>query len=62
MVAFTATCRVSLTDRGNLRDTYCMPNDFADWLPGPELLTLDELMPVLRLATDLGRHCCVARS
>ena len=46
--------RVSLTDRCNLRCTYCMPNDFADWLPGPELLTTDELMLVLDVATSLG--------
>ncbi len=46
--------RVSLTDRCNLRCTYCMPNDFADWLPGPELLSTDELMTVLEIATDLG--------
>jgi len=46
--------RVSLTDRCNLRCTYCMPNDFADWLPGPELLSTDELMLVLEIATSLG--------
>jgi cyclic pyranopterin phosphate synthase len=46
--------RVSLTDRCNLRCTYCMPNDFADWLPGPELLSTDELMLVLEVATSLG--------
>jgi cyclic pyranopterin phosphate synthase len=46
--------RVSLTDRCNLRCAYCMPNDFADWLPGPELLTTDELMLVLDVATGLG--------
>ncbi|CAB4931707.1 unannotated protein [freshwater metagenome] len=46
--------RVSLTDRCNLRCTYCMPADFADWLPGPTLLTTDELMLVLDVATGLG--------
>jgi cyclic pyranopterin phosphate synthase len=46
--------RVSLTDRCNLRCTYCMPADFADFLPGPEVLSTDELMRVLRVATDLG--------
>ena len=46
--------RVSLTDRCNLRCAYCMPHDFADWLPGPELLTTDELMLVLDVATSLG--------
>ena len=46
--------RVSLTDRCNLRCTYCMPADFADWLPGETLLTTEELMLVLEVATSLG--------
>ena len=36
--------RVSLTDRCNLRCTYCMPPEGLDWLPKPELLTDDEVM------------------
>jgi cyclic pyranopterin phosphate synthase len=31
-----------------------MPSDFADWLPGPSLLSTDELMQVLDVATSLG--------
>jgi cyclic pyranopterin phosphate synthase len=31
-----------------------MPVDFDGWLPGPSLLTTDELMFVLETATDLG--------
>jgi GTP 3',8-cyclase len=47
--------RVSLTDRCNLRCTYCMPAEGLDWLPGDELLTLGELTRLLRLAvTRLG--------
>ncbi len=46
--------RVSLTDRCNLRCTYCMPSDFADWIPGPQLLSTDELMLVLDVATRMG--------
>ncbi len=46
--------RVSLTDRCSLRCTYCMPADFADWIPGPELLSTDELMRVLEVAVELG--------
>jgi len=47
--------RVSLTDRCNLRCTYCMPAAGLDWLPGDELLTPDELSRLLRLAvTRLG--------
>lgn len=46
--------RVSLTDRCSLRCTYCMPPDFADWIPGDNLLTTDELMTVLQLAVQHG--------
>jgi cyclic pyranopterin phosphate synthase len=46
--------RISLTDRCSLRCTYCMPADFADWIPSAELLTTDELMFVLEIAVDEG--------
>lgn len=46
--------RVSLTDRCSLRCTYCMPADFSDWIPGDHLLTTDELMLVLDVATSMG--------
>src|ERR1700754_2950568 len=47
--------RVSLTDRCNLRCTYCMPADGLDWLPKKSLLRPDELIRLLRLAvTRLG--------
>lgn len=46
--------RVSITDRCNLRCTYCMPADFADWIPGDHLLSLEELMFVLEVATANG--------
>jgi len=47
--------RVSLTDRCNLRCTYCMPAEGLDWLPGDELLSRDELTRLLGLAvTRLG--------
>jgi cyclic pyranopterin phosphate synthase len=35
--------RVSLTDRCNLRCTYCMPPEGLEWLPKPELLTAEEI-------------------
>ena len=41
--------RVSLTDRCNLRCTYCMPADGLDWLPAEQLLRPDELIRLLRL-------------
>lgn len=47
--------RVSLTDRCNLRCTYCMPAEGLEWMPGDELLTADELARLLRIAvTRLG--------
>jgi cyclic pyranopterin phosphate synthase len=47
--------RVSLTDRCNLRCTYCMPAEGLDWLPGKDLLTKEELTRLLTLAvTRLG--------
>jgi GTP 3',8-cyclase len=47
--------RVSLTDRCNLRCTYCMPAEGLAWLPKPELLTDDELVRLVGIAvTRLG--------
>jgi GTP 3',8-cyclase len=47
--------RVSLTDRCNLRCTYCMPAEGLAWLPKPELLTDDEVVRLVRIAvTRLG--------
>ena len=46
--------RVSLTDRCNLRCTYCMPNDFAAWLPSEHQLTTDELVRVIEIALSEG--------
>lgn len=47
--------RISLTDRCNLRCTYCMPAEGLDWLPGQHLLQDDELIRLMRLAvTRLG--------
>ena len=47
--------RVSLTDRCNLRCTYCMPAEGLAWLPKPELLTDDEVARLVRIAvTRLG--------
>ena len=42
--------RVSVTDRCNLRCTYCMPAEGLDWLPGPALLTDDEVGRLVSVA------------
>ena len=44
--------RVSLTDRCNLRCTYCMPAEGLDWLPTPEMLTDDEVARLVRIAVE----------
>jgi cyclic pyranopterin phosphate synthase len=51
----TATdMRVSLTDRCNLRCTYCMPAEGLPWLPSDELLTDDELVRLVGVAASAG--------
>jgi len=44
--------RVSLTDRCNLRCTYCMPPEGLPWLHGPDLLTDGEVNRLVRLAVE----------
>jgi len=46
--------RVSVTDRCNLRCSYCMPAEGLDWLPKPQLLTFEELTRLVRIAVGLG--------
>lgn len=47
--------RISLTDRCNLRCSYCMPAEGLDWLPDEHLLRSDELARLITIAvTRLG--------
>ncbi len=49
----TATdLRVSLTDRCNLRCSYCMPAEGLDWLPSEETLTDDEVVRLVRIGVE----------
>ena len=49
--------RISLTDRCNLRCTYCMPAEGLDWMPRAEQLTDAELVRLIGIAVrDLGVH------
>jgi cyclic pyranopterin phosphate synthase len=41
--------RVSLTDRCNLRCSYCMPAEGLDWLPHAEVLTDDEVVRLIAI-------------
>ena len=63
--------RVSLTDRCNLRCTYCMPAEGLDWLPNDEVLTDDEVVRLIRIggraarrharsASPAASRCCAA--
>jgi GTP 3',8-cyclase len=47
--------RVSLTDRCNLRCTYCMPAEGLDWTPSEQLLSDDEIVRLVTIGvTRLG--------
>jgi cyclic pyranopterin phosphate synthase len=46
--------RVSLTDRCNLRCTYCMPPEGLEWLPSDEALTDDEVVRLVGVAVSEG--------
>src|SRR4051794_19887160 len=44
--------RISVTDRCNLRCTYCMPAEGMQWLPRDEVLTFEEIERVARLLVE----------
>ncbi|MEU7987213.1 GTP 3',8-cyclase MoaA [Streptosporangium canum] len=44
--------RVSLTDRCNLRCSYCMPPEGLEWLPKPDLLTADEIVRLVTVGVE----------
>ena len=46
--------RISVTDKCNLRCTYCMPAEGLPWLPGPELLTVEEILTVAEVCVSHG--------
>ena len=45
--------RVSLTDRCNLRCSYCMPAEGLDWLPTEQTLTDDEVVRLVGIGVHL---------
>jgi GTP 3',8-cyclase len=47
-----ADLRISVTDRCNLRCTYCMPEDGLAWLPRDELLSYEEIERVARVCVE----------
>lgn len=46
--------RISVTDRCNLRCVYCMAEEGMTFLPRSEVLSLEEITRVARVARDLG--------
>jgi cyclic pyranopterin phosphate synthase len=46
--------RVSITDRCNERCNYCMPQELQEWLPRHDILTFEETLRLIRIATELG--------
>ena len=46
--------RISVTDRCNLRCTYCMPQTCKTYLRQEELLTYDEIVKLAEIYRSLG--------
>lgn len=48
------TLRISVTDRCNLRCSYCMPEDSYIWLPRHSILSFEEIERLARVFVQLG--------
>ena len=48
--------RVSVTDRCNLRCTYCMPEAGLPWIPKAEILSFEEIERIVAAAAAAGVH------
>lgn len=46
--------RISITDRCNMRCVYCMPETGIKLLPHSEILTYEEILTVVRAASEMG--------
>ncbi|MCH2060541.1 MAG: GTP 3',8-cyclase MoaA [Verrucomicrobiales bacterium] len=46
--------RVSITDRCNERCGYCMPAELQEWLPREGVLSYEEILRIIDIATRLG--------
>ena len=44
--------RLSITDKCNLRCTYCMPAQGLEWLKNEQLLSLEELVRLARIGVE----------
>lgn len=48
--------RLSVTDRCNLRCTYCMPPEGVEWLPHTQILSYEQILRLCRVFAGLGLH------
>ena len=46
--------RISVTDRCDLRCTYCMPADGVNWIAHSQILSFEEIVDVVKEAVSLG--------
>jgi cyclic pyranopterin phosphate synthase len=46
--------RISVTDRCNLRCTYCMPAEGVPLIPRERILSSEEIVEITRIAVDMG--------
>ena len=46
--------RLSVTDRCNLRCSYCMPEQDYVWLPREDILSYEEIVTLVDVFTGLG--------
>ncbi|MBD5604247.1 MAG: GTP 3',8-cyclase MoaA [Candidatus Eremiobacteraeota bacterium] len=46
--------RISVTDRCNLRCTYCMPEAGLPWIPNADVLSFDEIERIVRADASVG--------
>jgi len=46
--------RISVTDRCDLRCSYCMPEEGVAWLPHEDILRYEEILRLCRIFTELG--------
>jgi cyclic pyranopterin phosphate synthase len=51
---FASDLRVSVTDRCNLRCTYCMPAEGLPWMSKPQMLTDEEMLRIVAVFVGLG--------
>ena len=49
--------RLSLTDKCNLRCSYCMPAEGLEWLAKQAVMSAQEIVRIVRIGVDHLGHC-----